>query len=312
MSGGRLAGRVAIVTGSGRGLGRAHALELARHGAAVVVNDVEAAVDGTRDDAAPAAGAQVVEEIRRNGGRAALSGHDVADWPQALEMIDLAVHEFGDLHVLVNNAGIVRDRALVTMAESDWDEVVRVHLKGHAAPTHHAMNYWREQAKNNRRQDRSVVMTSSLAAFVGNFGQANYSSAKLAVLGLSHAVAIEGERYGVRSNTVSPAGRTRIAATVQGAEDAMRPEPGKFDQYDPANVSPLIAWLADARCPAQGQVYQVVGRELAVTSLPVPRHRLTAAGRWDLDRLDAELPGKLIAPSVMTDWFTPDGGGDHG
>ncbi|MFI6284263.1 SDR family NAD(P)-dependent oxidoreductase [Streptomyces sp. NPDC051018] len=299
---GRLDGRVAVVTGAGRGLGRAHALELARHGAKVVVNDLGGDVHGGGEDGTVAG--TVVEEIRAAGGEAVAGGQDVCDWRGAQELIALAVETFGDLHVLVNNAGIVRDRALVNMSEEEWDAVVRVHLKGHAAPTHHAMAYWRERARAGAREDRCVVMTSSLAGLIGNFGQANYATAKLGVLALSQVTSIEGEKYGVRSNTVSPGGRTRIAASADGGEQAMAPPGSGFDPLDPAHVSPLIAWLAASGCPADRQVFQLVGARLIVSALPPVVHDLRSEGRWTLEALDEQLPGKLVTPLGIESWFS--------
>ena len=290
---GRLDGRVAIVTGAGRGLGRAHALALAAAGAALVVNDKGAALDGSGAAADPAE--EVVAEIRAAGGRAVASGHDVADWQQARAMIDLAVSSFGDLHVLVNNAGILRDRTLANLAEEEWDAVLRVHLKGHAAPTRHAMGYWRDRAKSGHAVAASVVHTSSVAGFTGNFGQAAYSSAKLAVLALSRTVALEGAKIGVRSNAVSPSARTRFTEGMGG----LPPPTGDFDPRDPANVSPLVAWLAEATCPANAQVFQVYGNRLFVFTMPAIAHELVAPGRWTAAALDAALAGKLVThPTV--------------
>jgi NAD(P)-dependent dehydrogenase (short-subunit alcohol dehydrogenase family) len=287
----RLAGRVAIVTGAGRGLGRAHALRLAQEGAKVVVNDLGTATDGTREGVSP--GEEVVEEIRRAGGEAVASGHDCADWQEAGAMVQLAVERFGGLHVLVNNAGILRDRAFANMSEAEWDAVIRVHLKGHAAPSHHALAHWRERSKAGESVKASVIHTSSIAAYLGNFGQANYSAAKLAVVALSRVIQIEGARYGVRSNAVSPSARTRM----MGGEP---PPPGTFDMRDPANVSPIVAWLAAADCPANGQYFQVYGSRLLVLTLPQIAHDLNnPGGRWTLEDLDRELPSRLVSyPSV--------------
>ena len=290
---GRLDGRVAIVTGAGRGLGRAHALALAAAGAAVVINDKGAALDGSGTTVGPAE--EVVAEIRAAGGRAVASAHDVADWQQARAMIDLAVASFGDLHVLVNNAGILRDRTLANLAEEEWDAVLRVHLKGHAAPTRHAMGYWRDRAKAGHAVAASVVHTSSVAAFTGNFGQAAYSAAKLAVLALSRTVALEGAKIGVRSNAVSPSARTRFTEGMGG----LPPPTGDFDPRDPANVSPLVAWLAEAACPANAQVFQVYGNRLFVFTMPAIAHELVTAGRWTAEALDTALAGRLVAhPTV--------------
>jgi NAD(P)-dependent dehydrogenase (short-subunit alcohol dehydrogenase family) len=285
---GRLDGRVAIVTGAGRGLGRAHALRLAAEGAAVVVNDRGSALDGSGVSMTPAE--EVVEEIRRGGGRAVASGHDVGDWNDAAAMVDLAVKSFGDLHVLVNNAGIIRDRTLANMSEEEWDLVIRVHLKGHAATSRHAMAYWRERSKKTGQPVKaSVVHTSSLAGIAGNFGQANYSAAKLGVVAMSRVIALEGARMGVRSNAVSPSARTRFTEGM-----GPPPVPGTFDARDPGNVSPLIAWLAEADCPANAQLFQVYGSRLLVFSMPQIVHDLKTDGRWTPEALDQALAGKLV------------------
>ena len=296
-----MTGRVAIVTGAGRGLGRAHAIALAAEGAAVVVNDLGGDVRGVGTDLSPAQ--EVVEAIRANGGTAVVSGHDVADWQQAQELVALAVDTFGDLHVLVNNAGVVRDRTLANLDEDDWDAVIRVHLKGHAATTKHALSWWRAEAKAGRAADRSIVMTSSIAGLAGNFGQAAYSSAKLAVLALSRVAALEGAGSGVRSNTVSPGARTRIALTVPGAEEDLAPPVEGFDAYAPENVSPLIVWLAGERCPAASQVFHLTGNRLLVSALPRIEHELVHEdGPWTLEALDQELPSRLLEPTGIEVW----------
>jgi NAD(P)-dependent dehydrogenase (short-subunit alcohol dehydrogenase family) len=284
---GRLDGRVAIVTGAGQGLGRAHALRLADDGAAVVVNDV----DG---DAA----AEVVGEIAAAGGQAVAGTQDVTSWDAAGELVALAVETFGELHVLVNNAGIVRDRTLVSLAEDEWDAVIAVHLKGHAAPTHHAMAHWRARSKAGREVRASLVHTSSVAAFVGNLGQAAYSAAKAGLTGLMRVAALEGARYGVRSNAVSPSARTRLTLAMPGSEDRLRApdDPGAFDFYAPGNVSPLIAWLAEADCPANSQVFHIGGSRLFVMELPKIAHLLERSGPWTADALDAELADRLVEP----------------
>jgi NAD(P)-dependent dehydrogenase (short-subunit alcohol dehydrogenase family) len=292
----RLEGRVAIVTGAGRGLGRAHALALAGEGAAVVVNDLGGDVRGEGADVTPAA--EVVREIERAGGRAVVSGDDVSDWAQAKRMVDTAIEAFGRLDVLVNNAGILRDRTLANMSEQEWDAVVRVHLRGHAAPTSHALAYWKNEAKRGRPVRASVVHTSSIAGYVGNFGQAHYSAAKLGIVALSRVAAIEASQYGVRSNVVSPGARTRLAATVAGWDQLLAPpaDPNEFDRYAPENVSPLIVWLASADCPANSQVYHIAGNRLMVLSMPPIVHDLTIDGRWTLEALDQELPARLVEP----------------
>ncbi len=300
---GRLDGRVAIVTGAGRGLGRAHALRLAAEGAAVVVNDLGGDVHGEGQDLTPAQ--QVAEEIRAQGGQAVVSGHDVADWAQAAQLVQTAVEAFGDLHVLVNNAGILRDRTLANMSEAEWDAVIRVHLKGHAATTRHALAYWRDRSKAGQAVKASIVHTTSIAAFAGSFGQANYSAAKLAIVGLSRVAALEGAKYGVRSNAVSPSARTRIGMETPGADQAFRPpdDSQAFDRLDPANVSPLVAWLAQADCPATAQVFHIYGNRLIVISMPSIVHDLRTNGRWTLEALDRELPRRLLTPPAITDFL---------
>lgn len=284
----RLAGRVAVVTGAGRGLGRNHALFLASGGAAVVVNDLGGDVHGEGEDPKPAR--QVVEEIVAAGGDAVVSGHDVSDWAQAEALVELACEAFGDLHIVVNNAGILRDRTLANMEESEWDAVLRVHLKGHAATIRHAMAYWRGQVKGGSHVRASIVNTTSVAGFAGNFGQGAYAAAKLGIVGLSRVAALEGARYGVRSNAISPSARTRL-------EDSLARAAGPFDQFDPANVSPLVAWLAEVDCPATAQVFQVYGDRLVVVGMPTPVHRLENQGRrWTPEALDAALEGRLLTP----------------
>jgi NAD(P)-dependent dehydrogenase (short-subunit alcohol dehydrogenase family) len=297
---GRLSGRVAIVTGAGRGLGRAHALYLAGQGAAVVVNDRGGALDGSGADAGPAAA--VVREIEAAGGTAVASGHDVADWAEAEALVAFAAERLGGFDILVNNAGILRDRALVNMSEAEWDAVLRVHLKGHAAPTRHAMRYWRAQSKAGRAVAASVIHTSSVSGLCGNFGQANYASAKLGVVALSATVAQEGAAYGVRSNVVSPSARTRISQATPDAELASPADSGAFDALDPANVSPLIGWLAEAACPANRQVFHVYGGRIVVLAIPAVAGEVQSPGRWTPEALDAALPGRLAAP-VPAEFF---------
>ena len=290
---GTLAGRVAIVTGAGRGLGRAHALYLASQGASVLVNDPGGDVHGSGADPSPAQ--KVVAEIVAGGGRAAVSGHDVSDWGQAGAMVAHAIDTFGGLDVLVNNAGILRDRTLANMTEEEWDAVTRVHLKGHAAPTSHALAYWRNRAKAGAEVKASVIHTSSVAAFAGSLGQANYSAAKCAVLALSRTVSLEASRYGVRSNAVSPSARTRITT---GVEDPEAPPDG-FDEMDPANVSPLIGWLAERDCPADSQIFHIAGSRLVVLAMPPIVHELRTDGRWTRDGLDRALRDRLVTPALL-------------
>ena len=295
MSTGVVDGRVAIVTGAGRGLGRSHALALARHGAKVVVNDRGGDLHGSGVDPTPAQ--QVVGEIEALGGQAVVSGHDVSDWNDAAELVALAIERFGRLDILVNNAGILRDRTLANMSEQEWDAVIAVHLKGHAAPTRHAMAHWRDQAKAGATVAASVVHTTSLAGLVGSFGQANYASAKLGVVGLSRVVALEGAKYGVRSNAVSPSARTRIETSLKP------PPPGVFDVFDPDNVSPLIVWLAKADCPATNQVFQAYGDRVEVIGPSRIAVDVRCGGRrWTVGALEEALKDKLPPAVKLSDF----------
>jgi NAD(P)-dependent dehydrogenase (short-subunit alcohol dehydrogenase family) len=300
---GRLDGRVAIITGAGRGLGREHALLFAKEGAKVVVNDLGADTFGQGSASTPAE--SVVAEIRAAGGEAVVSGHDISDWAQAEELVRFAVATFGDLHVLVNNAGILRDRALANMNEGEWDAVIRVHLKGHAAPSRHALAYWREQAKGGKAVKASVVHTTSVSGLLGNFGQANYAAAKLGIVALSRIIAMEGAKYGVRSNAISPSARTRMTAEMPGGEQLVAPpaDPAAFDVFHPGNVSPVVAWLAEERCPANSQIFQVVGNRVYVMTMPTIAHRLDAPGRWTAEALDRELPPRLVTPLPIDAMF---------
>jgi NAD(P)-dependent dehydrogenase (short-subunit alcohol dehydrogenase family) len=256
-------GRVAIVTGAGRGLGRAHALELARQGARVVVNDVGAALDGGGRSDQPAR--EVVDAIRAAGGQAVANADDVADWDGAARLVHRALDAFGRLDVLVTNAGFLRDRMLVTMTEADWDDVIRVHLKGHMAPLRHAAAYWRERTKAGERVAARVVTTSSGAGLLGSVGQGNYSAAKAGIAALSVVAAAELARYGVTVNSIAPVARTRM--TAQTFAERMAPVAGGFDPMAPDNVSPLVAWLASEESGhVTGRVFEVEGGSIGVAT----------------------------------------------
>ena len=254
-------GRVALVTGAGRGLGREHALELARQGAKVVVNDLGAAADGVGASADPAN--EVVALIREMGGEAVPNGDDVADFEGARRMVQQAIDTFGGLDILVNNAGFLRDRMLVNTAEDEWDAVIRVHLKGHFAPLRHASAYWRAEAKAGRTRAARVVNTSSGAGLQGSVGQATYSAAKAGIAGLTLVAAHELARYGVTVNALAPAARTRMTEAAF-AETMAAPESG-FDAMDPSNVSPVVAWLAsEDSAEVTGRVIEVEGGKICI------------------------------------------------
>jgi NAD(P)-dependent dehydrogenase (short-subunit alcohol dehydrogenase family) len=254
---GALDGRVAIITGAGRGLGREHALLFAAEGAKVVVNDRGGANDGAGEDASPAE--QVAQEIRDLGGEAASNGDDIADWDGAQSLVNTAVDAFGDLDILVNNAGILRDRVLINMSEQEWDDVVRVHMKGHFAPSRWAAAYWREQTKAGVDKPRNIVHTSSTSGLMSNPGQSNYGAAKSGIATFSQILAKELVRYGVKSNCIAPAARTRLTLATPGLDEIMAPKEGSFDEWDPKNVSPLVCYLASADCAFNGETFFVQG-----------------------------------------------------
>lgn len=259
---GSLDGRVAIITGAGRGIGREHALFFAAEGAKVVVNDLGGANDGTGADLTPAQ--QVAEEIRAMGGEAVVNGDNVADWQGAQRLVNQAVETFGDLDILVNNAGILRDRVLVNMTEEEWDAVINVHLKGHFAPTRWAAAYWRERHKAGIDRPRNVVHTSSTSGLFANPGQSNYGAAKTGIATFSQIVAKELVRYNVKSNTIAPGARTRLTLATPGLEDVMKAREGVFDPWDPANISPFVAYLASADCAFTGETFLVQGGSVAM------------------------------------------------
>jgi NAD(P)-dependent dehydrogenase (short-subunit alcohol dehydrogenase family) len=287
---GALDGRVAIITGAGRGLGREHALLFAQEGAKVVVNDLGGDINGTGEDRAPAQ--QVVDEIEAAGGEAVANVDNVADWDGAKRLIDTAVETFGDLHVLVNNAGILRDRVLVNMSEQEWDAVIHVHLKGHFSPTRHAAAYWRERTKAGAEVKASVIHTSSTSGLLGNPGQTNYGAAKSGIATFSQICAMELGRYGVRSNAIAPAARTRLTLQTPGLSDAVKePEDtSEFDVWDPANVSPLVAYLATEGCPLTGECFLVQGGLVQYFQPWTLTAKLQKQERWTVDELQEQVP----------------------
>jgi NAD(P)-dependent dehydrogenase (short-subunit alcohol dehydrogenase family) len=290
---GALDGRVAIITGSGRGIGREHALLFAQEGAKVVINDLGGAIDGSGDDRTPAQ--QVVDEIKAMGGEAVANADNVADWEGGQRLIQAAIEAFGDLHILVNNAGILRDRVLVNMTEEEWDAVIHVHLKGHFVPTRWAAAYWREQTKAGNTVKANVVNTSSTSGLLGNPGQTNYGAAKAGIAAFSVIAAMELERYGVRVNAIAPAARTRMTEATPGLSDVVKaPEDAaKFDIWDPANVSPMVAYLATENLPFTGRVFFVQGGKVQNMTPWQMADAIDKGDRWTPGELETEVK-KLI------------------
>ncbi len=270
--------RVVIVTGAGRGIGRSHALEFAHQGAKVVVNDLGATLDGR--DASNGPAQSVVAEILARGGDAIANGDDVADWRGAERIIRSAIDKWGRLDVLVNNAGFVRDRMLVSCSEEEWDAVIRVHLKGHFCTTRHAAAYWRERSKAGDAVDARIINTSSGAGLLGSVGQSAYSAAKSAIATLTLVEAAELERYGVTANAIAPAARTRMTEAVF-AEMMTRPAAG-FDAMDPDNISPLVAWLGSSESRGvSGRVFELQGGLIRVEDTWRGVSEIDRQARWN-------------------------------
>ena len=282
-----LQGRVAIVTGAGRGIGRAHALELARQGAAVVVNDFGVSLAGEKTEN-PAQ--EVVAEIEAMGGRAVTNGADVADFAQAEAMVRQAIETFGGLDILVNNAGFVRDRMLINSTEEEWDAVIRVHLKGHWAPLRHAGSYWRDEAKAGRQRVARVINTSSGAGLQGSIGQTTYSAAKGGIATMTLVAAAEMARYGVGVNAIAPVAKTRM---TEGAFDTSA-------MALPEDNSPIVAWLASEECDLTGRVIEIDGSQICLEEGWSHGPKRDAGRRWLASEVGAALRD-MVAEGVTPD-----------
>jgi len=295
---GSLDGRVAIITGAGRGLGRAHALRFAGEGAVVVVNDTGTGHDGGVDPApgdAPAPGREstpaesVVAEIVDRGGSAVANHDDVADWDGAGRLVASAIERFGGLDILVNNAGILRDRLVVNMTEAEWDDVIRVHLRGHFCPTRHAAAYWREEHKAGRPKPRHIVNTSSTSGLMANPGQSNYGAAKSGIATFTQIAAKELARYDVKVNCVSPAARTRLTLATPGLSDIMAARESGFDEWDPSNVSPIVAYLSSTACRFTGETFYSQGAVVQRVRSWEMAESVRSDKTWEVGELAAAL-----------------------
>lgn len=271
-------GRVVIVTGAGRGLGRAYALGLAREGAKVVVNDLGVGTHGDATAERPAA--QVVEEIQAMGGEAVASYDDVTDWEAGGRIVQTALDAFGDLHAVVNNAGFVRDRMFVSCSPEEWDAVINIHLRGHFCTSRHAVDYWRAQQKAGKAVDARIINTTSGAGLHGSIGQSAYSAAKGGIASLTLVQAAELGRYGITANALAPNARTRMTETAFA--EAMQPKEGEFDIYDPENTAPLVAWLCSPQsADVSGQVFELLGGNIRLCLGWTDGPEFDKGSRWD-------------------------------
>jgi NAD(P)-dependent dehydrogenase (short-subunit alcohol dehydrogenase family) len=287
-------GRVVIITGAGRGIGRAHALAFAAEGAKIVVNDLGAELDGSGTDLSPAQ--EVVNEITAVGGEAIENGDDVSDWDGASRLVRTAIDTFGALDTVVCNAGIVRDRMIVNMTVDEWDAVMRVHLRGMFCPVRHAVGYWREEHKAGRPRAARIVTTSSGAGLFGSVSQANYSAAKAGIAGFTIVAAAELGRYGILANTIAPSARSRM--TEEAFPEMMaRPESG-FDKMAPENVSPLVVWLGSADCEVTGRAFEVQGGEISVADGWQHGAVFDKGERWDPAEIGAVVKDLLGAAPI--------------
>jgi NAD(P)-dependent dehydrogenase (short-subunit alcohol dehydrogenase family) len=282
-----LAGRVAIITGAGRGIGREHALYFAEQGAAVVVNDLGGSSDGSGNDQQPAQ--SVVDEILAAGGSAVADHSDVADTDGANDLIATAIAAFGRLDVLVNNAGILRDRMLINLSDEEWDTVIRVHMRGHFMTMRAASRYWRDRSKAGEAVRASIVNTTSTSGLLSNLGQSNYGAAKSAIATMTTIANKELSRYGVRCNAVAPAARTRLTLGAPNGEARYAAEPASessgWRKSDPDNISPFVAYLATETCPIAGKIFFVYGNEVRLFQPWTLIDRIATEEQWTVPEL---------------------------
>jgi len=295
-------GRVVIITGAGRGIGRAHALEFARQGAKVVVNDLGTEADGQGGSSGPAQ--DVVDEIKAMGGEAVANGDDVADFEAAGRIVKLAIDTFGGLDVVVNNAGFLRDRMFASSTESDWDAIMRVHLKGHYCVSRHACQYWRDQSKAKEPVDARIINTSSGAGLQGSVGQHNYAAAKGGIATLTLVQAAELGRYGITANAIAPAARTRMTEAIFA--DMKPPEDGTFDANAPENISPLVVWLGSSESKdVSGRVFEVKGGIIGISDPWRDSHMVDKGARWEPDEVGAAVREAIEkSPKPQKVWGT--------
>ena len=298
-------GRVVVITGAGRGIGREHALAFAREGARVVVNDLGGSVDGAGEDAGPAQ--EVVEEIRAMGGEAIANIDSVSDYAGAGRIVQAAIDAFGGLDVVVNNAGILRDRMFVNMTEEEFDSVIAVHLRGTFAVSRHAVNYWRARAKAGGTNDARIISTSSPSGIFGNIGQANYGAAKAGIAAMTVILADELARLGVTANAIAPVALTRMTEGLGLFSDmsGIQPDASGYHPMDPANISPLVVWLGSPlSAGVTGRIFTVTGNEIGVAEPWIKGPTATKdGGRWDPAELTAVVPGLVADARGNSDMF---------